>query len=417
MSTGIYSLIPEQKLTSIINTLHSLFGLPILLIDENGKLLRSFGDTSPYCCLLKNTISDCSECLSLYLKAAENAKNLGEAYIFSCHAELNHIAFPLLNQGELLASIIVGPFLMDTPDSTLISGIVDKHSLNASTVLGLYDCLSDFRIIEPAKANDLKHLMENLFSPLLSSERALLIQTQEKMLQQARVNETIQMYKKQNVSPDNRIFYSKENELLTKMRTGNTEAVKTLITKLIAHLMIKEGNNIEKVRIYAIETATLLSRTALDCGARSDNVYELSSCFLTRIISENNLDTLCYLLSEAAETYMKLMFTENESGNPHIRQALRYIADNYNQPITLESVSREIGLSPNHFSTLFRKNVGVSFREYLNHIRVEESKRLLLSTDYNMTDIAVAMGFNDQSYYCKVFKQFEGLPPGQYRNK
>ena len=75
-----------------------------------------------------------------------------------------------------------------------------------------------------------------------------------------------------------------------------------------------------------------------------------------------------------------------------------------------------VGLSKSYFSTLFHEIVGVSFREHLSRIRVEESKRLLLSSDYSLTDIAVTMGFADQSHYCKIFKRIIGMPPGQYRS-
>lgn len=46
---------------------------------------------------------------------------------------------------------------------------------------------------------------------------------------------------------------------------------------------------------------------------------------------------------------------------------------------------------------------------------MEESKRLLLQKDYSLVDIALAMGFPDQSYYCKVFKRIVGVTPGKYR--
>ena len=109
------------------------------------------------------------------------------------------------------------------------------------------------------------------------------------------------------------------------------------------------------------------------------------------------------------------MFSHRDRGNPHIRKALRYIAENFNQKLTLQHVAGEIGISPNHFSTLFHKTVGISFRDYLCQVRVEESKRLLLYTDYSLADIAAAMGFPDQSNFTKVFKRITGISPGKYR--
>ena len=74
-----------------------------------------------------------------------------------------------------------------------------------------------------------------------------------------------------------------------------------------------------------------------------------------------------------------------------------------------------LGVSPNYFSTLFHKTVGESFREHLCRVRIEESKRLLLSTDISLNQIGLAVGFSDQSYYSKVFKRITGLTPGEYR--
>ena len=64
---------------------------------------------------------------------------------------------------------------------------------------------------------------------------------------------------------------------------------------------------------------------------------------------------------------------------------------------------------------LFKKSTGSSFKEYLNMVRIEESKRLLSNTDFSIIDIAIAVGFEDQSYFSKVFKKFTGLTPKQFR--
>ena len=109
------------------------------------------------------------------------------------------------------------------------------------------------------------------------------------------------------------------------------------------------------------------------------------------------------------------MFREKDKGNPYIRRALRYMADHYSEHLELNQVADVVGLSPSYFSTLFRQTVGVSFRDHLNGIRVEESKRLLLDKSYTLADIAISMGFPDQSYYCKVFKKIVGVTPGRFR--
>ena len=130
---------------------------------------------------------------------------------------------------------------------------------------------------------------------------------------------------------------------------------------------------------------------------------------------EQNMDELCYLLQDMVESFMDAMFNAKDKGNAYVRKALQYIASNYETNLTLTGVAAYLGVSPTYFSTLFHKTVGESFREHLCRVRIEESKRLLLSTDISLNQIGLAVGFSDQSYYSKVFKRITGLTPGEYR--
>lgn len=415
MSNGIYSLVPAQRLQEVLETLHLFTGVTIRLIDPEGNLLLSFGTDTNYCGLLKKNVFTSGQCAVLHMKAGQRAQKLGGAYIFSCHAEMNHVAFPLINGEQLLGSVIIGPFLMDQPDSTIISGIAERHSLSPALILELYDELPAVPQISPERAGQLQKLVEYLLAPLISSERSHLMHTQEKAYQQARINETIQVYKEQKLQPSLQFFYQKEKELLSKVRTGSVREVTGLLNELIGFVLFSQGGKLETMRVRAIELTTLLSRVALDGGGNPDSIYDLNGKFLSQINSTQALEELCLLLQEVAEGFMSAMFQEKDKGNPYIRKALRFIADHYYEQLELAAVADFVQLSPSYFSTLFRQVVGVNFREHLCNVRVEESKRLLLSTDFALGDIAVAVGFSDQSYFCKMFRRVVGMSPGKYR--
>ena len=242
------------------------------------------------------------------------------------------------------------------------------------------------------------------------------METQKKMYQQAKINETIQVYKEQKLPHSLKYFYEMETALLTKVKSGNVDEVKALLNEMMGYILFNQGGSVDAVKIHVIELTTLLSRVAMNGGANTDIIYKLNSNFLQLMNCEQSLDELCILLQDAAESFMSAMFSDKDKGNLYIRKALKFIADNYSEQITLNTVAEHVNLSPNYFSSLFHKIVGVSFREHLCRVRVEESKHLLLSTDYSITDIAVAMGFPDQSYYCKVFKNIVGVTPGKFRS-
>lgn len=415
MAASIFSFVPEVRVKDILGNLQAFTGLAIQLIDSEGQLLMSFGQTTAYCSILKKQVFDKSTCFRLHKNAGRQAQMLGEAYIFACHANLNHIAFPLILGQELLGSVIIGPFLMDEPDSTLVSDLAERRKLAPGLALELYDELGSIAVLPTVRVNQLKKLVDHLLSPLLPGERALLLQNQQKMTQQARINETIQVYKEEQPSQSLTFFYSKEKELIERLRTGSMQEVKALLNEIIGHVLFSEGGQIDAVRIRTIELTTLLSRVAMEGGANPDRIYRLNSHFLFQLYEEQELEELCLLMQEVLESFMSSMFREKDKGNPYIRRALRYMADHYSEHLELKQVAAFVGLSPSYFSTLFRQTVGLSFRDHLNWIRVEESKRLLLKQEYTLADIALSMGFPDQSYYCKVFKKIVGVTPGKFR--
>lgn len=415
MNASLFSLVPEARVKDVLSNLQAFTGLAIQLIDSGGQLLLSFGQSTGYCAILKKQVFDKSTCFELHKNAGKHAQMLGESYIFACHSNLNHIAFPLILGDELLGSVIIGPFLMDTPDSTLVSDLAERRQLSPGLALELYDELGSLTVLPPAKVNQLKQLVDHLLSPLLPGERALLLQNQQKMTQQARINETIQLYKGENASDSLSALYSKETELLSRLRSGSLREVKALMDAYIGHILLREGGQVQAVRIRGVELTTLLSRVAMEGGANPDYCYRLTSQFLVLLQQEKDLENLCLLMQEILESFMGAMLRQQDKGNPYIRKALRYMSDHYNQHLELHQVAKQVGLSPSYFSTLFRQTVGVSFREHLNWIRVEESKRLLLNQEITLADIAISMGFPDQSYYCKVFKKIVGITPGKFR--
>ena len=415
MSNGIFTLISEEKLEDVLATLHALMDIPIRMIDTDGNDLIALGTPTQYCRMLQKSAFGFEACRRQAIDAGVRAQVLGEAYVFSCKANLNLIAFPLINRSQLLGTILIGPFLMDTPDSTLVSDLADGYTISPRNALELYDELQGLRILPPEKVNHLRKLTEHLLAPLLPAERVLLIKSQEKLYQQSKINESIQLYKGEKPSGSQRFFYEKESELLLKVRTGDIRQAKAVLNELLGHVLFSEGGKLESVRVRAIELTTLLSRVAIDGGANAAFAFELNNKFISVMNQEQNMDELCYLLQDMVESFMDAMFNAKDKGNAYVRKALQYIASNYEANLTLTGVAAYLGVSPNYFSTLFHKTVGESFREHLCRVRIEESKRLLLSTDISLNQIGLAVGFSDQSYYSKVFKRITGLTPGEYR--
>ena len=99
-----------------------------------------------------------------------------------------------------------------------------------------------------------------------------------------------------------------------------------------------------------------------------------------------------------------------------ILKAKRYIEENYaDQNTTLTTVAQAVCLSPNHFSTIFSQECKTTFIEYLTEVRIENAKRLMRESDLKGYDIAYECGFSDPHYFSYIFKKNTGLSPREYK--
>lgn len=98
-----------------------------------------------------------------------------------------------------------------------------------------------------------------------------------------------------------------------------------------------------------------------------------------------------------------------------IREAVQYIQQNFQKPLSMTIVSNEVSMNYSLFSLLFKQYTGVNFVNYLQNLRIEEAKRLLETTDWRVNEICCRAGFSDEKHFLKVFKAAVGFSPTEYR--
>lgn len=110
--------------------------------------------------------------------------------------------------------------------------------------------------------------------------------------------------------------------------------------------------------------------------------------------------------------------SESNSANSFIvKNALKYIQENYTRKITLAEVAEKTYVSQWYLSKLLNKHTGKSFSDILNQIRINVAKDLLRNPSMRIGNIAEEVGFIDMAHFSRVFKKFEGCSANEYRNK
>ncbi|MFD2117976.1 response regulator [Paenibacillus yanchengensis] len=101
-----------------------------------------------------------------------------------------------------------------------------------------------------------------------------------------------------------------------------------------------------------------------------------------------------------------------------IAHAIQYIERNYDEDLSLQQVADHVSLSFSYLSNLFKKELQITFVEYLNNFRIERAKELLTGTPLKTYEIAQKVGFSPEStYFSKVFKKTTGLSPNEFRRQ
>ncbi len=106
----------------------------------------------------------------------------------------------------------------------------------------------------------------------------------------------------------------------------------------------------------------------------------------------------------------------NEKEYKKILPALMYANDNFSQKISLDGVCKELNADKYHFCKKFKKILGVTFFEYITHLRLKKAQELLMRTDKNITEISFECGFMSVSYFNRVFAKKYLCAPSAYRN-
>lgn len=101
--------------------------------------------------------------------------------------------------------------------------------------------------------------------------------------------------------------------------------------------------------------------------------------------------------------------------HPQIKNAVRYVKDNYRKNLTVYEMAEKYGLSPKYFGTLFKQAAGMPFREFVLQLRIHEARDMLLGTDMSIEKIAEETGFQNAFYFSKCFKEAEQVSPTEYR--
>ncbi|MCG8568828.1 MAG: helix-turn-helix transcriptional regulator, partial [Spirochaetes bacterium] len=108
----------------------------------------------------------------------------------------------------------------------------------------------------------------------------------------------------------------------------------------------------------------------------------------------------------------------DSSGSIELSKINEALNENYtNFELTINDIASETGLTSRKIATLIKEEKGLTFKQYLNKLRINHAKQLIETTDYNLTKIAIFVGYSNSTHFYRIFKEVEGMSPKEYLKK
>lgn len=206
-----------------------------------------------------------------------------------------------------------------------------------------------------------------------------------------------------------------EKELIEYVKLAERKNARVLLSILLEH-KYSNFKNISIVKFRTLHLITLLTKTAIEIGIDIDVILEFKNIYIEDIKSISDFIILSERFKLIVERFIELGFIiKNVKNKDIILKAISYIRANYNNDITLAAVASKVCLSQYYFSRLFKKEMELSYTEYLNKTKIDQAKKLLLKNIPHV-EIALKVGFSNQSYFITVFKNIEKLTPKNWQN-
>lgn len=384
----------SHRLTSIIEAFSNITKIPVTYYNNQWDIIWENFREYKFCSIFSCNCDCHQNCLKTLQDAARTSTNLNEPYIFVCAANFTNIAFPSKDQHQYPGYFFLGPIPMGHSKEKLVENLIKKIQPDQKNIPRIINFISNTEIKTPAEVSYTYDVFCSCVLPYNILDNNFGLISEKKA--DSHYTDTI------------------GQDLAYAVRTGNHDVARETFRLFYEKTYLIEAGSFHALKLRTIELFNTLSRVVTDRTTISfiyiEEIETIHGSYSFTDIYKNSLAFIERLTTSCAEaTY--------HGSSSVIKEALDYINTYYNLSITLTSAAEKVAVNPSYLSTLFKKEVGKNFSEYLLDIRLENSLKLILNTHMSITDIAMDVGMSNQSYFIKQFKIKYGMTPGEYRKR
>lgn len=374
----------KRNLSNYAKIIENACGVDVTVLRMNEKTLS--GNCFCHACTMQ------CDFLNTHTYGTYEAARWGGKYIYFCQIGLTFIASSIFDTyGSVSDGLIAGPFIM---------GALDNYT-DDTTILHLSNTV---RTIDTKRANGIADLLGLLTSGDVQNSKSKLL------------NELYEVSKDISKNAEYQYPIETERQLQAAITEGNKTKANEILNKLLGHIFFSSGGNIEMIKGRVLELIVLLSRASIDGGAEIGQILGLNDTYMKELQAFQTLEDISLWLTHVMSRFTSYVFDFADVKHADIiYKTIRYIKDNYMKKLSLDEIADNVYLSKAYLSKVFKDETGMNITEYINKIRIDESKKLLKNTNLSIIAISNMTGFYDQSYFTKIFTKTIGTTPRKYK--
>ncbi|WHH59070.1 helix-turn-helix domain-containing protein [Petroclostridium sp. X23] len=215
-------------------------------------------------------------------------------------------------------------------------------------------------------------------------------------------------------------YYDSEKErmLINNLKVGHQKEVDQLIDELCQEILDNRNISYTYVQQVFIRVISSIIELIINLGMTTDEVFEPGYNMYEDFSNKETIEDIKFWLSGICGTIIDNVNNLNQTrSQKYVEKILEYIDENLSSEISLNDIADYVGLSPTYVSKIFKDSMGKNYVDYLNASRIEKAKQLLKNTQLAVKEIGFRVGFNTIQTFMRTFKKYEGITPGQFRDK
>ncbi len=352
-------------------------------------------------------------CASLHADSARQSEKWGGKYEYLCPLGLCFVASGIPLELELRYAIIVGPFFMVDMDE--FKGEDLPNMFHDKDTKELVKRAAQVTYVPCHRVTYLADMINVVAKSAASSIRSgFRIDTGQKD-SEFMMHHLI--YEHKDLKEIMETQMELEKRLLNQIKLKNREKSQELLNEILGSIYFHSFGNLSIIKARVTELVVGLLREAIFAGIGIENVFALSGDYIGEIQKFSNIRELNEWLAKVLNSIMFSVFPTSHVRLASIVDKVKgYIEENYMKKISLNELANLAGFSVSYLSKIFKEETQKSISAYINYVRIENAKKLLCTTDISLVELAYIVGFEEQSYFTKVFKKLEGVAPGKYRD-